>query len=71
MNITLNTDEISKLNAHFVAVKVNFMNEVYDLKMGRCNFSLVARYSLRPTGYSLIVVKSLVTRCKICSLLVA
>ena len=37
----------------------------------RRNFSLVARYSLKFTRCSLLVVKSLVTRCKIRSLLVA
>ena len=37
----------------------------------RCNFSRVARYSLKFTCCSLLVVKSLVTRCKIRSLLVA
>ena len=37
----------------------------------RRNFSLVACYSLKLTRCSLLVVKSLVTRCKICSLLVA
>ena len=37
----------------------------------RRNFSLVARYSLKFTHCSLLVVKSPVTRCKICSLLVA
>ena len=37
----------------------------------RRNFSLVARYSLKFIRCSLLVVKSLVTRCKICSLLVA
>ena len=37
----------------------------------RCNFSLVTRYSLKFTHRSLLVVKSLVTRCKIRSLLVA
>ena len=37
----------------------------------RRNFSLVTRYSLKFTRCSLLVVKSLVTRCKICSLLVA
>ena len=36
----------------------------------RCNFSLVARYWLKFTLCTLLVVKSLVTRCKICSLLV-
>ena len=35
------------------------------------NFSLVARYSLKFTRCLLLVVKSLVTRCKICSLFVA
>ena len=35
------------------------------------NFSLVARYSLKFTRCSLLIVKSLVTRCKICSSLVA
>ena len=37
----------------------------------RRNFSLVVRYSLKFTHRSLLVVKSPVTRCKICSLLVA
>ena len=37
----------------------------------RCNFSLVACYLLKFTRCSLLIVKSLVTRCKICSLLVA
>ena len=37
----------------------------------RRNFSLVTRYSLKFTRCSLLVVKSLVTRCKIRSLLVA
>ena len=37
----------------------------------RRNVSLVARYSLKFTRYPLLVEKSLVTRCKICSLLVA
>ena len=37
----------------------------------RCNFSFVARYSLKFTRCSLLIVKSLVTCCKICSLLVA
>ena len=37
----------------------------------RCNFSLVARCSLKFTRYSLFVVKSLVTRYKILSSLVA
>ena len=37
----------------------------------RCIFSLVVPYSLKFTSCSLLVVKSLVTRCKICSLLVA
>ena len=36
----------------------------------RRNFSLVARYSLKFTRCSLLVVKSLVARCKFCSLLV-
>ena len=36
----------------------------------RRNFSLVARYSLKFTSCLLLFVKSLVTRCKICSLLV-
>ena len=36
----------------------------------RRNFSLVACYSLKFTPYSLLVVKSVVTRCKIRSLLV-
>ena len=35
------------------------------------NFSLVAHYSLKLTHCSLLVVKSLVTRCKVCLLLVA
>ena len=37
----------------------------------RRNFSLVPRYSLKFTRCSLLVVKSLVDRCKICLLLVA
>ena len=37
----------------------------------RCNFTLFAWYSLKLTRCSLFVVKSPVTRCKICSLLVA
>ena len=37
----------------------------------RHNFSLVARYSLKFTPCSLLVVKSLITRCKIRLLLVA
>ena len=37
----------------------------------RGNFSLVARYSLKFTRFSLLVIKSLVTCCKIRSLLVA
>ena len=37
----------------------------------RPNFSLVARYSLKLTSSLLLVVKSLVTRCQISSLLVA
>ena len=36
----------------------------------RRNFSLVARYSLKFTRCSLLVVKSLVARCKFCSLLI-
>ena len=37
----------------------------------RRNFSLVARYSLKFTHCSLIALKSLVTRCKFPSLLIA
>ena len=37
----------------------------------RCDFSLVTRYSLKFTRCSLLVVKSLVSHCKIRSLLVA
>ena len=37
----------------------------------RRNFSLVALYWLKFTRCSLLAIKSLVTRCKICSLLVA
>ena len=36
----------------------------------RHNFSLIARYSLKFTRCLLLVVKSVVARCKICSLLV-
>ena len=43
----------------------------YDMKSERRNFSLIARYSLKFTRCSLIVVISLVTRCKIRLLLVA
>ena len=42
----------------------------FALFFSRRNFSLVARYSLKFTPCSLIVVKSLVTRCKICWLLI-
>ena len=38
------------------------------LLVTRHNFSLVARYSLEFTRYSLLVVKSLFTRCRSCSL---
>ena len=38
---------------------------------GKCNFILVARYSLKFTRCSLVVVKSLFTRCRISSFLVA
>ena len=42
-----------------------------DSPILRRNVSLIACYSLKFTGCSLLVVKSLVARCKICSLLVA
>ena len=41
-----------------------------SLNIQRCNFSLVARYSLEFTLYSLLVVKLLVTHCRTCLLLV-
>ena len=41
------------------------------LKKTRRNFSLVSRYSLKFSPCSLLVVKSLLTRCKIHSLLIA
>ena len=44
--------------------------EKMTLGFKRCNFSLDACYSLKLTRFSLLVVKSLVTRCKIRSLLV-
>ena len=44
---------------------------IFDWDKTRRNFSLVARYLLKFTRCSLLVVKSLVTRCKIRSLLVA
>ena len=44
---------------------------MYMKSKTRCNFSLAARYSLKLTPCLLLVVKSLVTRCKIHSLLVA
>ena len=43
----------------------------YDVLCMRPNFSFVVRYSLKFTRCSLLVVKSLITRCKIRSLLVA
>ena len=42
-----------------------------SISTSRRNFSLVTRYSLKLTRCSLLLVKSLVTRCKIRSLLVA
>ena len=44
---------------------------MYMKSKTRCNFSLAARYSLKFTPCLLLVVKSLVTCCKIHSLLVA
>ena len=44
--------------------------EILGMCIARRNFSLAARYSLKFTRCSLLVVKSLVTRCKIHSLLV-
>ena len=41
------------------------------MKKFRCNFSFITRYSLKFTVCSLLIVKSLVTRCKIRLLLVA
>ena len=43
---------------------------IFDWDKTRRNFSLVARYLLKFTRCSLLVVKSLVTLCKICSSLV-
>ena len=43
---------------------------IFDWDKTRRNFSLVARYLLKFTRCSLLVVKSLVVRCKICSSLV-
>ena len=56
--------------------KINFLDVVIKIKedrivIGRRNFSLVACYSLNFTRCSLPVVKSLITRPKIRSLLVA
>ena len=52
-----------------------FANEICNKLVGwnlsRRNFSLVACYSLKFTRCWLLIVKSLVTRCKILSLLVA
>ena len=48
----------------------NIKRVLTELLMRR-NFSFVARYSLKFIRYSLLVVKSLITRCKIRSLLVA
>ena len=57
----------NNLRVHFTYFGFLF----FSLFVLRCNFSLVARYSLKFTRCSLLVVKSLVTRCKIRSLLVA
>ena len=48
-----------------------YKNQKYRRLEKRRNFSLVSRYSLKFTRCSLLVVKSLVTRCKLRSLLVA
>ena len=48
----------------------NFWKTFYFLLQMRRNFSLVTRYSLKVTRWSLIVAKLSVTCCKICSLLV-
>ena len=45
-------------------------NTPYTSVNSRCNFSLVVRYSLKFTRCSLLILKSLVARYKICSLLV-
>ena len=52
----------------------NLISTFFIFQIGlytRRNFSLVARNLLKFTRCSLLVIKSLVTRCKICSLLVA
>ena len=52
----------------------NLISTLFIFQIGlytRRNFSLVARNLLKFTRCSLLVIKSLVTRCKICSLLVA
>ena len=49
----------------------NSSQDIFTMNLWRRNFSLVARYSLKFTRCSLLVIKSLVTRCKIRSLLLA
>ena len=50
---------------------VKFNKKCFTIANQRRNFSLVARYSLKFTRCPLLVVKSLVTRCKIFLLLIA
>ena len=54
----------------------NFVNNMTTYKIfvntiWKCSFSLLACYWLKFTCFSLLVLKSLVIRCKFCSLLVA
>ena len=52
-------------------LKVKITKIWFDILNQRRSFSFVARYSFKLTRCSLLIVKSLVTRCKICLLLVA
>ena len=55
----------------FIFLYISHPLRCFTILPPRRNFSLVAPYSLKFTRCSLLVVKSLVTCCKICSLLVA
>ena len=55
----------------FIFLYISHLLRCFTILPPRRNFSLVARYSMKFTRCSLLVVKSLVTCCKIRSLLVA
>ena len=55
----------------FIFLYISHPLRCFTILPPRRNFSLVAPYSLKFTRCSLLVVKSLVTCCKICSLLFA